>query len=54
MSLVEEICSETLILYRKGKVGTTGELLEKARRHARLSVEETRAFTRALAADWGE
>ena len=54
MSLVEEICSETLILYRKGKVGTTRELLEKARRHARLSVEETRAFTRALAADWGE
>lgn len=54
MSLVAEICSEALMLYRKGKVGTTRELLEKARRHARLSAEETRAFTRALVVDWGE
>jgi hypothetical protein len=54
MILVEEVCSETLTLYREGKVSTTGELLEKARRRARFSAEEARAFTRALAGDWGE
>lgn len=54
MRLVVEICSETLTLYREGKVSTTGSLLEKARRRAGLSAEETRAFTRALAMDWGE
>lgn len=52
--LVESICDQSLSLYREGKVRTTGDLLNKARRQAGMSEEEARVFIQALVADWAE
>jgi len=52
--LVESICGQSLSLYRKGKVRTTGDLVKKARGRAGMSEEEARVFIQALVADWAE
>jgi len=52
--LVEDICAQALKVYQEGKVSTTGDLLQKARRKAGLSAEEMRGLLRGLVRDWGE
>ena len=54
VGLVESICKQALKGYREGRVSTTNDLMQKARRKAGLSPEETRNFTRALVRDWAE
>ena len=48
--LVQVLCSQTLEVYEDGKVALSESLVDKARRRAKLSRDETRALLVALAA----
>ena len=54
VDLIESICKQALEGYREGRVSTTNDLMQKARRRVGLSPEEARNFTRALMRDWAE
>lgn len=47
--LVQALCSQTLKVYKAGKVALSESLVDKARRRAKLSQDETRALLVALA-----
>ena len=47
--LVQALCSQTLKVYKGGKVALSESLVDKARRRAKLSQDETRALLVALA-----
>lgn len=47
--LVWALCRQTLDVYENGKVALSESLLDRARRRAKLSAEETHALLAALA-----
>lgn len=52
VSFVRSICEEALKVYADNKVVSTGDLVERARRKARLSEQEMRLLLQAMMNEW--